>query len=120
MCRRISSPYVEVLAQDGPLLWDAVTKPGGALRQSHGLPWRPEYETHFVPLWKLGGLRGYDPASRRSVGNKALEGSRGVRGSQQRVEQGPEAYGGTWMRVGSVAAVRFEVFRTRLSHRPIS
>ena len=55
--------YVEVFGpEDGPLLWDAVTKPGGAFEQSHGLPWRPEYETHFVPLWKLEGLRGYDPA----------------------------------------------------------
>ncbi|MBK8011253.1 MAG: hypothetical protein IPK13_07870 [Deltaproteobacteria bacterium] len=55
--------YVEVFGpDDGPELWDAMTRPGGAFELSHGLPWRTEYETHFDPLWKLEGLHGYDPA----------------------------------------------------------
>ncbi|MCB9655816.1 MAG: hypothetical protein H6729_16950, partial [Deltaproteobacteria bacterium] len=55
--------YVEAFGpDDGPKLWDAVTRPDGWFEESHGLPWREDYETHFTPLWKLEGLRGYDPA----------------------------------------------------------
>ncbi|MBK8012558.1 MAG: hypothetical protein IPK13_14495 [Deltaproteobacteria bacterium] len=55
--------YLEIFGpEDGPKLWDAVTRPGGWFEQSHGRPWREDYETHFTPLWKLEGLHGYDPA----------------------------------------------------------